>query len=117
MKFKVDENLPVEVAELLREADLEASTVVDEGLGGGSDTQVISICQSEKRVLVTLDTDFGNIGIYPPKEFDGIIVLRLKRQDKPYVLEMFSRLIPLLLTEPLAGNLWIVHEKRIRIRQ
>lgn len=37
MKFKVDENLPVEAADLLREAGHEADTVLEEGLCGTED--------------------------------------------------------------------------------
>jgi predicted nuclease of predicted toxin-antitoxin system len=116
MKFKIDENLPIEMADLLRRAGHDALTVSDELLGGSADTEVISICRSEGRALVTLDTDFANIRIYPPEDSYGLIVLRLKRQDKAYVLEIFSRLIPILSTEPVSGELWIVEEKRIRIR-
>jgi len=45
-----------------------------------------------------------------------LIVLRLKRQERPLVLEVFERLLPLLETEPLDGHLWIVEEERVRIR-
>ena len=34
MKFKIDENLPVEVAELLREAGHDAATAIEQQLGG-----------------------------------------------------------------------------------
>ena len=40
----------------------------------------------------------------------------LKRQDKPYILQIFSRLIRIFSTEPLERRLWIVEEDRIRIR-
>lgn len=61
MRFKVDENLPVEVAELLRQAGYGAITVHDQGLGGEADAEIASICQEEERALVTLDTDFADI--------------------------------------------------------
>ena len=35
MKFKIDENLPVEAAELLRDAGHDAHTVGEESLTGG----------------------------------------------------------------------------------
>ncbi|HYA42749.1 MAG TPA: DUF5615 family PIN-like protein [Syntrophobacteraceae bacterium] len=117
MKFKIDENLPVEMADLLTRAGHDALTIPDERLSGTVDTEAISICRSERRVLVTLDTDFANIRAYPPEDFDGIVVLRLKRQDKPYVLEVFARLVPVISNESLSGSLWIVDENRIRIRQ
>jgi hypothetical protein len=42
--------------------------------------------QKGKAALVTLDTDFCDIRKYSPQDYHGLIVLRLKRQDKPHVL-------------------------------
>lgn len=116
MKFKIDENLPVDVADLLRQTGYEAATVLEQDLGGSTDTVLASICQKETRVLITLDTDFADIRAFPPKQYYGLIVLRLKRHDKTYVRQILSRLIRKLSTEPLERRLWIVEENRIRIR-
>jgi predicted nuclease of predicted toxin-antitoxin system len=40
MKFKIDENLPVEAAESLRQMGYEATTVLEQGLGGGADARI-----------------------------------------------------------------------------
>ena len=74
-------------------------------------------CQEEGRVLVTLDMDFADIRAYPPSGFPGIIVLRLGRQDRLHVLNVFTRALALLHTDPLEGRLWIVEEDRVRIRE
>jgi hypothetical protein len=66
--------------------------------------------------MVTIDTDFADIRAFPPSQFAGLVVLRLKQQDKLYVLTMISRFIKALSTEKLNGRLWIVDENRIRIR-
>ena len=116
MRFKIDENLPAEVAELLREEGHEANTVLEQGLGGRGDPDIASACQREHLVLITLDTDFSDIRSYPPENFAGLIVLRLRQQDKTHVLELISRLIPMFSAEPLTGRLWIVEEERVRIR-
>lgn len=34
MRFKIDENLPIECAEVIKKVGYEADTVSDEGLGG-----------------------------------------------------------------------------------
>ena len=47
MKFKIDENLPVEVAARLRKEKYDAATVMEEDLGGQSDADIASICQRE----------------------------------------------------------------------
>ena len=57
MKFKTDENLPTEAADLLRSAGHDAVTVGEQRLGGAVDSTVGSVCQREGRVLVTLDLD------------------------------------------------------------
>ena len=116
MKFKIDENLPIEIAALLRASGHDTDTVHDEGLAGSPDTNVIAACKSEMRCLITLDLDFGDMRAYPPHELPGLIVLRLKRQDKAHVIEIASRMIPLLESEPIEQRLWIVEEERVRIR-
>ena len=116
MKFKVDENLPKEVAELLTQAAHDAVTVNDEGLQGTLDTKLAQICRTEERVLVTLDMGFADIRSYPPQSLPGLIVLRLAKLDKTTVLDTLRRTIPLVGQEPLAQHLWIVEETRIRIR-
>lgn len=116
MRFKVDENLPVEIAEALRHAGHDAATVLEQQFGGSGDAQVATLCQREGRALVTLDMDFADIRNYPPAEFHGLIVLRLRQQDKPHVLDVCGRLMQVLDQEPLEEHLWIVDEQRIRIR-
>ena len=116
MKFKIDENLPAEFAELLNAAGHDAKTVVEQGMAGATDTTVINTCSREDRVLVTLDLDFADVRTYPPHQYAGIIVLRLSRQDKRYLLDVFTKAMTMLAKEPVRQQLWIVEENRIRIR-
>jgi predicted nuclease of predicted toxin-antitoxin system len=117
MRLKIDENLPVDVAVLLRQAGHDPSTVLEQGLGGQPDQDVARVCAAEGRALLTLDTDFANTRRYPPSDYQGLIVMRLARQDKPYVIEVVRRLIALLEREPVEGRLWIVEERRVRVRE
>ncbi len=116
MRFKVDENLPIEVAALLRDAGHDAHTVNEEGLGGAPDPDLASLIQRENRALITLDLGFADLRSYPPERYRGLVVLRLARQDKEYVLHMCQRLVASLAKEPLEGRLWIVEAGRIRVR-
>jgi predicted nuclease of predicted toxin-antitoxin system len=115
-KFKVDENLPTEAAELLARVGHDAVTVGDQRMVGRPDTNVAMVCQREGRAVVTLDLDFADIRAYPPSDYPGIIVLRLARLDKSRVLSVLQRLLPVLEHEPLAGKLWIVEETSVRMR-
>ncbi len=116
MKFKLDENLPDELAAIFREAGHDASTVLDQEMGGKPDLDVAAVCQQETRTLVTLDTDFADIRAYPPEDCAGLLVFRLQRQDKFHVLDVARRLVSALEQETLHGRLWIVEENRIRVR-
>jgi predicted nuclease of predicted toxin-antitoxin system len=116
MRFKVDENLPEDVADLLRSVGHDAHSIHEERLAGALDQRVAEVAQAERRTLVTLDLDFADVRQYPPREYAGIVVMRLTRQDKPHVLATMRRITPLFATEPVAGRLWIVEDDRIRIR-
>lgn len=115
MKFKSDENLPSEMIALLSLAGHDAHSVLDEGIGGTSDESLAAVCQQEGRVILTLDSDFANIRAFPPHLHPGIIVLRLRRQDKHSVLAIIPRILELLKTEEIRHKLWIVDEAKTRI--
>jgi predicted nuclease of predicted toxin-antitoxin system len=116
MKFKLDENLPVDAADLLSAAGHDVHTVYQEGLCGEPDSKIADICQAEARILITLDTDFCSIVNYPPERYSGIIVIRLMDQSRPAVLQVIQDMIAPYLREDIAGKLWIVQKDGIRVR-
>ena len=116
MRFKLDENLPSEMAELYAEAGHDTVTVLDQQMGGAEDPDLAAICLSEDRILMTLDMDFTDVRAYPPQHFPGIVVFRLSRQSRDHLLEIGAGLL-LELTTSLRGQLWIVEDSRIRVRE
>jgi len=117
VKFKTDENLPIEAASTLRQYGFDAETVWDESLSGADDRTIANRVREEGRILVTLDLDFANIHAYPPELYSGIIVLRLKGQDKETVVAYVRRVALVLGQRDPKGELWIVQRDRIRFRQ
>ena len=116
MKFKIDENLPDECAEVLRAAGFDADTVGDEGLTGSTDADVYEAAQGEGRVLITLDLDFSNVQLYAPGSHKGIVILRSRAQDKLTLVALLRRILPVLTIHAPFGELWIVDHQRIRFR-
>jgi predicted nuclease of predicted toxin-antitoxin system len=116
MRFKVDENLPEELAQLLRAAGWDATSVVEEDLGGCDDVRIQHVCDVEDRILVTFDRGFANIRAYAPEDHPGCVVFRLRSQDKHHILTVAVRLIAALRERQLQNELWIVDERRIRVR-
>jgi len=117
MKFKLDENLPIDAAKIFQEAGYDAVSVLDQSLQGCSDKTLISMCKKENRVLVTLDTDFANLLAYPPEKYPGIIVLRIKKQHKNQVIKILKKLVSFMSKKLPKSELWVVEEDKIRIRQ
>ena len=101
MKFKLDENLPVDAANMLNQHGFEAHTVYDEKVAGCSDDHLIDLCTSEQRILLTLDMDFSDIRKYPPNHYWGIIVIRSYRQSKDAIIKLINKIIPALKPKKL----------------
>ena len=116
MRFKTDENLPEEAAQLLRASGHDVASVHGQGLGGRPDPDIHDICVAERRILVTLDTDFANVVEYPLALSPGRIVIRSRDQSKPVILSIISRLVSALESSTMEERLWVVESDRIRVR-
>jgi predicted nuclease of predicted toxin-antitoxin system len=116
MRFKIDENLHTDVAEMLRAGGHDAITVLDQGLRGRADPEIADVARQEGRVVITLDLDFGDIREYPPEQYRGLIVLRVADQSRRHLRSVIDRIMPVLGCAPLEGHLWVVSEGGIRIR-
>lgn len=116
MKFKLDENLPELVCQTLAELGHDPHTVNQERLSGAPDDAVLEACVDEGRVLITLDLDFADIRVYPPGRHRGIWVLRPSKQTFRAIEELVRAGVRLAALERVDGQLWIIDEQRIRIR-
>ena len=117
MRAKLDENMPLESADLLRAAGWDCETVFDEALGGAEDPDIAARCHSELRVLFTLDLDFADIRAYPPAGYAGIVVFRPFKPSRNSVLALLRAAMPVLAKEWAEHRLWIVEPGRVRIRE
>jgi predicted nuclease of predicted toxin-antitoxin system len=117
LKFKIDEDLRAECASILREAGFDAATAAEEKLSGADDSILSARCRAESRILVTLDLDFANVQAYPPKSHSGVVVFRPNAQDKPTLIALLKRLLPVLKQRSPNQQLWIVEQDRIRYRE
>ena len=116
MKFKTDENLPMEVVTTLGDHGHDAISVVEQNLGGATDGAVADVCRMEQRALMTLDLDFADIRTYPPEDYSGIIVVRPKVQTVSAIVGLTEQVVRLLENSSPVGQLWILDESHVRIR-
>lgn len=117
MNFKLDENVPLDVVEILSAAGHDVATVQGQRLSGTTDERLAAICWVEQRALVTLDLDFSDVRLYPPIDYVGLIILRPHEPRVDLIIELVRALLPVLTSEDPTGCLWVVNPHGVRIRQ
>ena len=117
MRFKLDENMPADLAALLRQAGHDVADVTEEGLNGEDDQPVLSAATAENRVLLTFDLDFADIRHYPPGTHAGIVVFRLQDQRWNTLQGPVNRILAAGDVKKLENGLAIVDETRIRYKR
>jgi predicted nuclease of predicted toxin-antitoxin system len=112
MKFLADENLPLSTVKSLQEKDIDIISIRNFGYGL-EDKEVIRIAVRERRVLITLDKDFGEMVFRRAKKCRGIILLRVPLKSAEYLGEMLTNLLKRDIQ--FENNFTIVSVDRIRI--
>ena len=84
MRFLVDENLPVEVADVLRRGDHDVLHVSQSSHRGASDQQLWRLAANEGRIIVTRDLDFPLSDLPRPL---GLILLRVPETSTRSLIE------------------------------
>lgn len=91
-------------------------SVYHQGKTGITDQELLELCLHEKRILITLDTDFNNVVLHPRDTFYGIILLRPQTQGKYAVLKLFREFLKHYPLEQVVGKSLIVEPHQIVIR-
>jgi predicted nuclease of predicted toxin-antitoxin system len=116
MRFKLDENLPQELADDLVRLGHDADTVKGEGLVGAEDATVVQAARALDRILLTLDKGIASLLQYPLHEHGGVVLFRPDSSGRRTVLAFVRSRLPSLLEMELARRLTVVGHTRIRVR-
>lgn len=90
-------------------------TVQELGLAGASDDVVIDKALALGRVLLTRDMDFGNILLYPPAQYLGIVVLKMSPTTVDDVHQVLKQALD--QAQDVRGALLVVDKSKFRIRR
>ena len=116
MKFKLDENLPVELVRDLRGLGHDADTLLGEGLRGAADPAVVDAAFAADRILFTLDKGIANLQRYPIHQHAGVVLFRPDTSGRSAVIAFVRERLNKVLEMDLAGRLTAVGPSRIRFR-
>jgi predicted nuclease of predicted toxin-antitoxin system len=117
VRFKIDEDLPTEVAEALRSAGHDAITVHEQHLSRTKDDQLWPIVQEERRCLVTADKGFANAQLRPPGTTCGIVLLRLPRESREGYVKLIQAFIASERVETSTRVITVVSPDSLRIHR
>jgi predicted nuclease of predicted toxin-antitoxin system len=117
LKVMVDEDLPRQAVQLLREHGYDAASVVEQGMGGWKDPQLWIAIQKDERYLVTADKGFGDIRAYPPGTHRGILLLRPDEDGIRPVIELLRKVLDSYNLEDLVGATTVATPRGIRLRK
>lgn len=112
MRFKLDENLPVELAAELRAMGHDTDTVADEGLCGEADPAVLEAATIAGRILLTLDKGIADVR----SQGRAVVLFRPDSAGRRSVLRFVRERISRIAAIGLADRVTVVGPSRVRQR-
>ena len=117
MRFLIDECLPARMAELLRAAGHDCTHVYELGLGGQPDEQIMATADRENRILISADTDFGELLANAPVLAPSVILLRRTDKQARSLTAVVLANLGQVTDDLAAGALIVISDTRIRARR
>ena len=114
IRFLANENVTAAIVAALRERGHDVFWI-KESMRGAADSIVLALAQTDRRVVVTLDKDFGELAFRSrlPAQ-SGVILIRLDWKDPETDNEV--AIVALLSRNDWTGNFAVVERDRVRIR-
>ena len=117
MKILTDHCVFGKTVNLLRQQGHEVSTLKEVGKAGAENEEVLGIATSLSAILITNDKGFGNVLRYPPKQYGGIIVLRITFENQKRIHEILINMLKEYNQEELQKTLVVIDTKTYRMRR
>jgi len=117
MRFLLDQNLSPALVTLLDEAGHDTVHVRDRGLSRAPDERVMAEAKGDGRVLISSDTDFGEL--LSRTNADAPSVLLLRRQSGRRATEIADLILANLeavVDDLVTGAIVVISDTRIRVR-
>ena len=112
----LDQGLPRSAASVLRDEGWDVLHTGDIGLSRSTDRQILEYARREKRVVVTLDSDFHTIIALTNASSPSVIRIRLEGLRGPDLAHLIKRIWPKIEPQVKRGAMITVTESGIRSR-
>lgn len=116
MRFLLDECLAPGMAVLLRAGGHDCAHVYELGLRGRPDDQVMALAEQQDRILISADTDFGELLATAPVLAPSVILLRRTDKRPASLAAVIIANLSQIETDLNSGALVVIGDHRIRSR-
>ena len=116
MKIKLDENLPGDLADVLRLLNHDVETVPQESLAGRDDPTIFLAPVREDRMLITQDLDFSDVRKFKPGTHPGIVLVRLRDPSRRRLIERIRQVVESTDIEKWARCFVVISDRKLRVR-
>ena len=117
MRFLTDENIAVSIVKFLRNKGFDVKDVKEESLYGSPDKDIFELAKKENRIILTHDKDFVGIVKNDKADFEGILLIRCKKQSPENVSAILNKVLKLDIIKKAKNRLFILDEKDLTIIQ
>ena len=115
LKFLLDADMPRSSAEVVRSMGFDVEDVRDIGMGSAKDREIIEYALKNSRLIITRDTDFGEVLRYP--KHPGAIIFRLPNTfTAPKINERLKGFLSSITEEKLRNAITVIERERYRRR-
>lgn len=114
MKFLADVNIEKDLVDFLKKQGYDVLWIPDYDCRL-KDDELLKLANKENRIIITNDTDFGEIVFLQKKVSAGIILIRVKGQKVNKKLHALKKLIK-FYSDKIEYCFVVISDKRIRIR-
>lgn len=117
MRFLLDQNLSPALVDRLAEAGHDAVHVRDLDMSRSPDEEVMSTATADERVLISADTDFGELLARSNAESPSILLLRRQIGRRSHeIAALIIANLDAIADDLEAGAIVVISDTRIRVR-
>ena len=117
MKLLIDNALAPSVADRLRREGYDAVHVRDRNKQAASDVEILQLAESEGRVIVSADTDFGTLLALRSQRRPSFVLLRRQKDTSPSkTADLLINTLPRIRSDLESGAVVVISDERLRIR-
>jgi predicted nuclease of predicted toxin-antitoxin system len=105
------------MAVLLRDAGHDCAHIYELSLGGQPDERIMALADRENRILVSADTDFGELLANAPVLAPSVILLRRTDKRAGSLAAVILANLEQIVDDLTVGALIVISDTRVRVRR